>query len=78
MRFIPFIPLAVQHRATEDVEFHGYRIPVDTLIIPNLYCAMKDEKVWGDPQNFRPDRFLSPDGSTFVPHEAFIPFSAGN
>jgi cytochrome P450 family 1 subfamily A polypeptide 1/cytochrome P450 family 1 subfamily D len=71
------VPLAVQHRATEDVNFQGFFIPKDTLIIPNLYCAMKDEKVWGDPNSFRPERFLSPDETKVVRHEAFMPFSTG-
>jgi len=77
MRYSAMVPLAVQHRTVEDVHFHGFFIPKDTLIIPNLYCAMRDPKVWGDPDNFRPDRFLSPDGKTVVRHEAFIPFSTG-
>ena len=77
MRFIPIVSLSIHHRATEDIKFNGFDIDKDTLIITNLYCAMQCEKIWGDPQNFRPERFISKDG-TFVRHEALIPFGAGN
>jgi len=77
MRYAAMVPLAVQHRATEDVAFHGYHIPKETLIIPNLYCVLHDKSVWGDPENFRPERFLSPDGTKIIRHESFIPFSIG-
>jgi len=77
MRFGAIIPMAVQHRTTEDVTFHGYAIPKDTLIIPNLFCVLQDEKVWGDPGNFRPERFLSADESKVIRREELIPFSIG-
>jgi cytochrome P450 family 2 subfamily J len=77
MRYSAMVPLAVQHRTTEDVNFHGYFIPADTLVVPNLYCAMRDPKVWGDADNFRPERFLSPDEKTVIRHDALIPFSTG-
>lgn len=77
MRYSSMVPLAVFHSCLEDVTFKGYNIPKDTLVIPNLYCAMRDEKVWGDPDNFRPERFLSSDGKTLVKNEALMPFSTG-
>jgi len=33
--------------------------------------------VWGDPENFRPERFLSKDGTQVERHESLIPFSVG-
>lgn len=77
MRFSTLIPMGVIHTALEDVEFHGYTIPKGTLLMPNLYCVMKDPKIWGDPETFRPSRFLSPDGKSTVKNEAFLPFSIG-
>ena len=35
-----------------------------------------DKKFWGDPENFRPSRFLSKDGK-FEKKEQFIPFGFG-
>lgn len=77
MRFSSMVPLAVFHSATEDIKFRGYNIPKGTLIIPNLYGAMQDVDVWGDPETFRPERFLSPDEKTLLKNDAYIPFSTG-
>ncbi|CAG7724125.1 unnamed protein product [Allacma fusca] len=76
MRFSSMFPLSLFHSATEDVEFHGYHIPKDTIIMPNLYCAHFGERVWGDPQNFRPERFLDVNGN-IKKFDSFIPFSTG-
>jgi len=65
------------HRSMRDMEFKGYTIPNDTLIIPNLYFIHHDPKVWSDPGEFKPERFLSTDGKSFQKHEALIPFSVG-
>jgi cytochrome P450 len=78
MRYSAMVPLAVQHRTTEDVHFGGFVIPADTLVVPNLYCALRDPKVWGDADTFRPERFLSPDGKSVIRHEALIPFSTAS
>ncbi|KAG8226720.1 hypothetical protein J437_LFUL004370 [Ladona fulva] len=53
------------HRSTQDSEFRGYFIP----------------KHWGDPENFRPERFLEPgeDGGPMVlkNYSRVIPFGLG-
>ncbi|XP_021967099.1 farnesoate epoxidase [Folsomia candida] len=77
LRFSTITPQGVQHRALKDQEYHGYFIPKDTVITANVFHIHSDPKVWGDPENFRPTRFLSPDGKTFQRHEALIPFSTG-
>jgi len=77
LRFTSFIPYGVIRRACEDVEFHGYSIPKDTIVIGNLYSAHHDIKTWGDPQNFRPERFLSEDEKTVIKNPSLIPFSVG-
>jgi hypothetical protein len=35
-----------------------------------------DPNIWGDPQNFRPERFLDENGK-LIKHDAFIPFGSG-
>ncbi|KAK3764223.1 hypothetical protein RRG08_044149 [Elysia crispata] len=42
----------------------------------NLDSVLRDEKVWGDPEVFRPDRFLDENGSVVAKKE-FVPFSIG-
>jgi len=43
----------------------------------NNHYIHYNQKIWGDPQNFRPERFLSPDGKVFKKHEALLAFSVG-
>ena len=66
------------HSTLEDVEFRGYLIPKDTLVIANLHSVHYNVDIWGDPKVFRPERFLSEDGKTVKKNEeALIPFSVG-
>lgn len=70
--------IGVFHTAMTDVEFQGYAIPKDAMIMANFYSVHKNPKIWGDPEEFRPDRFLSPDGKTVNRHhKGFMPFSTG-
>lgn len=32
-------------------------------VIPNSYSAHMDSKIWGDPEIFRPERFLDADNN---------------
>ena len=69
-------PLSVTHGLSRDVTFHGYTIPQDAIIIPHLSSVLQDPEIWGDPENFRPERFIGPDGKLARPEE-FIPFGTG-
>jgi len=77
MRIISLTPVGVPHAVTEDVEFHGYFIPKGTALYASIYSTHHDPEVWGDPENFRPERFLSKDGTRAERHESLIPFSTG-
>lgn len=61
----------------QDTDINGYFFPKNATVISNIFSAHNDPKVWGDPENFRPERFLSEDGTTFLKNENLIPFSAG-
>ncbi|XP_046339122.2 cytochrome P450 1A1-like [Haliotis rufescens] len=78
LRIINLTPLSTPHATTEDVELAGYTIKKDTLVFLNLFSLSHDEEVWGDPEAFRPERFLKEDGqidSRLV--DNYLPFSAG-
>jgi cytochrome P450 len=77
LRFSALIPTGVFHRCLEDKEFHGYLIPKGYWIIANVYSVLQNKELWGDPENFRPERFLSEDGKRVKKHEGFIPFLIG-
>ncbi|XP_076467192.1 cytochrome P450 2J5-like [Babylonia areolata] len=38
-------------------------VPRGTLVVPNLRSLHYDPDLWGDPENFRPERFLAEEGS---------------
>ena len=46
------------------------------MMIVSLYSVMMDPEYWGDPETFRPERFLNTDGS-YRKDERFIPFGKG-
>ncbi|XP_005092589.1 cytochrome P450 2C15 [Aplysia californica] len=69
-------PIGLQRLVLSDIEIKGYTIPAGTIVMPILDSSLKDEQTWGDPENFRPSRFLADDGSLLQP-EQFIPFSFG-
>lgn len=70
------IPLSIPHRNREEVRIQGHNIPKGTMVIPNLWSVHHDEKFWGDPHTFRPERFIGSDGQ-FVKAERIITFSLG-
>jgi cytochrome P450 len=77
MRYSSVFPIGLMHNAVRDVEFHGYIIPKDTMIIGDFYSVHFDEKIWDDPKTFKPERFLNKDGDFVRPGEGFMPFSNG-
>nr|CAD7449356.1 unnamed protein product [Timema bartmani] len=79
LRFANVAPLAVPHSvliSDKDVTFRGYNIPQGTRIIINLFDIHMDRKYWGDPDNFRPERFIESSG-TVRKDEALLPFGQG-
>jgi methyl farnesoate epoxidase/farnesoate epoxidase len=77
LRYSALVSTGVPHKVHEDVQFQGYTIPKGTTIIGNLYNASRSKEAWGDPENFRPERFLSPEGKCIVRNDCFMPFSTG-
>ncbi|OXA48871.1 methyl farnesoate epoxidase [Folsomia candida] len=77
LRFSSMVPLGLIHRAMEDTELAGFLIPKNTFLTANLYNVHHSPEIWGDPANFRPERFLSPDATQVVKNDALMPFSWG-
>ncbi|KAK7465119.1 hypothetical protein BaRGS_00037698 [Batillaria attramentaria] len=62
LRMANFLSLNVPHGTACDVSFAGYTIPKGATVIPNLDSVLHDPEVWEDPDTFRPERFIGPDG----------------
>ncbi|KAJ9577487.1 hypothetical protein L9F63_005988 [Diploptera punctata] len=76
MRKETLVPLSVVHRATEDTKLGDYDIPKDTAVITNLWSFHNDKEFWGDPEVFRPERFLDEDGN-LLKKDFSLPFGVG-
>ncbi|XP_069696214.1 methyl farnesoate epoxidase-like [Periplaneta americana] len=76
MRVSTTLPITAPHRADTDTHLNGYFIPKDTMVVLSLYSLFQDKEHWGDPETFRPERFLDADGR-FVQDEWVIPFGLG-
>lgn len=77
LRLSSIVPLGVSHRTTQKVTHKGVTYPKGTFVAINIYHIHHSEKIWGDPENFRPERFLSADEKTFKKSENVVSFSVG-
>merc|ERR1719376_1228370 len=77
MRRSSVVPMGTTHSTDRAIKFEGYEIPKNAHVIPLLHAVHMDAETWENPEEFRPERFLSPDGSKVVKPENFIPFGVG-
>ncbi len=83
LRHFTVAPLgAVLHVARENTELKGYgAIPKGTAFIINTWSLHHEKAFWGDPETFRPERFLDEDGELLAAdhpnRKHLVPFGAG-
>ncbi|KAF8812810.1 cytochrome P450 [Phlegmacium glaucopus] len=58
MRWHTVLPTCIPHCVMEDDIHDGYLIPKGAFIFPNIWFMLHDPKVYSDPMNFNPERFL--------------------
>ncbi|XP_051692322.2 cytochrome P450 2S1 isoform X1 [Oryctolagus cuniculus] len=75
-RLLALLPMGVPRALTRTTCFRGYTLPQGTEVFPLLGSVLRDPKVFEQPEEFNPGRFLDADGR-FRKHEAFLPFSLG-
>ncbi|XP_076644545.1 putative cytochrome P450 304a1 [Halictus rubicundus] len=76
MRCETLTPFGVLHKAMKDTTLCGYNVPKDSFVITNLSGMNSDPELWGDPENFRPERFLKEDGK--LGKDLTFPFGFGH
>ncbi|KAI1712526.1 cytochrome p450 domain-containing protein [Ditylenchus destructor] len=75
-RMANLLPQNLFHRTMCDVELNGHKLPKSTIVVPQISCVLLDEKIFPEPNRFKPERFLDKDGQLLKVDE-LIPFSAG-
>ncbi|GLB38676.1 putative cytochrome P450 family protein [Lyophyllum shimeji] len=58
LRWREVAPLSVPHFLHVEDEYKGYRMPANSIIIPNAWAMLHDENKYPDPFKFNPDRFI--------------------
>ncbi|CAL8142820.1 unnamed protein product [Orchesella dallaii] len=67
----------VPHKATEDTEIDGYQVKKDTVVMFNNYDLHFSPELWDQPEEFKPERFLTEGGTRLMKPDFFVPFSTG-
>ena len=63
-RFFHIVPVSGPRRTLADCSLGGYRVPKDTTVLIGLRTVHMDRDYWGDPEVFRPERFLESERDT--------------
>ncbi|KAH7567345.1 hypothetical protein JRO89_XS07G0055300 [Xanthoceras sorbifolium] len=79
MRLYPAGPLSGAREFGQDCTIGGYHVPKGTRLVVNLWKLQTDPRVWSDPLEFKPERFLTTHKDVDVKGQHFelIPFGAG-
>ncbi|XP_041973294.1 cytochrome P450 4C1-like [Aricia agestis] len=75
MRLYPPVNF-IMRQTTQPCKLSNFDIPANTMCAIHIYDLHRDEKIYPEPDKFRPERFL-PENSAGRHNFAFIPFSAG-
>ncbi|KAK7688870.1 hypothetical protein QCA50_007560 [Cerrena zonata] len=63
LRWIPVAPLGVPHYTSTDDIYRGYHIPKGSVVIGSVWQILHDPDQYPEPERFKPERYLSSDGS---------------
>lgn len=62
LRFSSLVPLSIPHGIQWDTELNGYHIPKGAMVLINLWGCHNDPTYFENPDDFKPERFLTADG----------------
>lgn len=81
LRLHPATPLLFPHMNEKACKVFGYDIPEGTMVLVNAGAIARDPKLWEDPLEFKPERFL--EGMAHAntdlkgKHFELVPFGSG-
>ncbi|EOA23850.1 hypothetical protein CARUB_v10017068mg [Capsella rubella] len=77
LRLHPPAPLLLPRETMADIKIQGYAIPKKTLLLVNTWSIGRNPKLWENPEEFNPERFIDCPmdykGNSFE----FLPFGSG-
>ncbi|XP_027345087.1 licodione synthase-like [Abrus precatorius] len=79
MRLHPPIPM-IMRKGVEDCVVNGNIIPKGSLVCVNIWAMGRDPKIWKNPLEFRPERFLEIEANDIDikgQHFELLPFGSG-
>lgn len=75
-RYFTIVPLAGPRRVLDDITMDGYLIPKETTILMSIGDIHNDNKIWDNPDQFIPERFIDEVGN-IKNTEHIYPFGLG-
>ncbi|KAF8104557.1 hypothetical protein N665_0171s0061 [Sinapis alba] len=76
-RLHPAAPLLLPRETMSHIKIQGYDIPKKTQILINVYGIARDPKLWSNPCEFNPDRFLESSVDYKGVNFELLPFGSG-
>lgn len=80
-RYVPVVNFLDAKHCNADLVFEGYGIPKGSMVLANVWYIHHNEKIWGDPWTFRPERWLDEQGNLVPKDHTFrknwFPFGYG-
>ncbi|KAJ7190544.1 cytochrome P450 [Mycena pura] len=58
MRWMNVAPIAIPHYLSVEDEYKGYRLPANSIVVPNVWAILHDETIYPDPYSVKPERYL--------------------
>lgn len=76
-RLHPAVPLLLPRETMAHIKVQGYDIPPKRRILVNAWAIARDLKLWKNPEEFNPERFIDSPVDYRGQHFELLPFGSG-